>query len=745
MASLAATITAAPTCADCVFGATSTTKYSYTVHTVQTVNVTVIPHVTTFSNAPNITSYETLTQIDTIYVGGENGTATGAANATTFNSPGDITWTVGDATLTYPTTYVQYLGFAGAAPSNAACAEDINAKRIEMPQSTATFIYPYNKSVSTLPLELLDYLGTLPTITEQLDDAKPATCAPLTITPSPSIVTSNSRREAKRYEGARRADGQSQVVVEVGGNNDTHWLWQRQASGGAASSGFVPTGFGSSTSFVTSSLAILPSSEAQATTASFRGPANDHTTAFVLNTITGEAIVVPGNNTAEPAVIGQPTPTNDNVQRPTSPDDENNQSPQPTQQPSQSDNSPGDEQSPSQQGPNVSNILQLLPSVIDAQNSAENPAPTQGGGDEQAAPNSGGLGSSPDGSQHQDTQPAATQAHVFNVGTNAVSANSEGNVQIGTQVLTPGQTIDVGSGASPTAAFVQTYGGSTRLVVGDSTYRPVEGSAPAATAAPAVITADGQTYTAVQNGESLVFAGGSSTFAFPAGSATTVRSVQVSAAADGSAVVVDGSTIAIPQTTPAPGAVITAGDQTFSVAQSDGSIMLVDGTSTIQIVAGSRTVVDGQTFSVGPSGNAIIVDGTTVPVPNAAASPTPTEMIVSANGNTFTAVDESGSVILKDGSSTITLEDGSQTTFEGQTVSALPNGDGVVVDGSITTRFGSTSTPTGVGDYINSGLGSNPTSTGGSAGDTPESGANRVPLLISASTMGLLVAISVLL
>ncbi|KAF2172119.1 hypothetical protein M409DRAFT_49862 [Zasmidium cellare ATCC 36951] len=576
-----------------------------------TVNVTVIPHVTTFSNGPNITNYSTLTQTETIYVVGDNITATNLANATTFNSPNDITWTVGDVTLTYPTTYIQYLGFAGAAGSNGACAEDTDAKSIKLPESTVgeSFIYPYTDGASLLPSELLDYLGTIPTITEQFHEAVPATCAPLTITPGPIYTTVDFRREAKRYEGARRNVTSSQCV-----------------EGGART---VQTGVSQ-----TKGVSTLPM---------ISGPTNDHTTAFVLNTVTGRAIVVPGDTAEQVMVDPQPTPTDDTIERPSSPSNDDQDSPQSTQAPPQP-NIPDliqsvaeGQQTDNQQSVPANNIPDIVASAAAAQKSTEvQPVASQ--------PNSNG----------QNGQPAATQGPVFNVGNAIVSANSQGNFQLGTQVLTPGHTLNIGSEASPTPAALRDSGGSTRLVIGSSTYQPVGENAPVVTAVPAVFTADGQPFTVIQNGPSLIVAGGSSTLTLPPGSTSSLGDVEIAAGLSGSAVVADGSTLQVPQVTQPPTALVTAGDQTLSAFQSDSSIILVDELSTIEIPAGSQTIIDGHTFSAGSSGNAIVFDGSTVSIGNA-ASPTPTEMVVTVDGNTFTAVDETGSVIFKDGGSTVTL------------------------------------------------------------------------------------------
>ena len=69
----------------------------------------------------------------------------------------------------------------------------------------------------------------------------------------------------------------------------------------------------------------------------------------------------------------------------------------------------------------------------------------------------------------------------------------------------------------------------------------------------------------------------------------------------------------------------------------------------------------------------------------------------------------SGSVILEDGHSTTVVKDGRNVVFEGQTIKVPSHGTAVVVNGKTTQFTTSTSaTTTGVGGYVNSGLGGKP-------------------------------------
>lgn len=173
----------AAACPSCVFGATSTSLHSFTYHAVQTITVSVIPHVTVYTNGTEKTSFESITETNTDYVGESNGTA-----PKTFSDKKDLTWTVGDATLTWPTTYVQYCGFEGAtatAEGSSTCAQVTDAVAVGIPASaqSAPFIYPLEANATaatTLPSPLLDYLAQLPEVSEQFNGYPLTGCAPLT-------------------------------------------------------------------------------------------------------------------------------------------------------------------------------------------------------------------------------------------------------------------------------------------------------------------------------------------------------------------------------------------------------------------------------------------------------------------------------------------------------------------------------------------------------------------------------------
>jgi hypothetical protein len=189
---MASSVTACPTC---VFGATSTSLLSFTFQAVETITVSVIPHVTVFPNGTDTTSFERKTLTETDYVGGGNGGTT--TSRRTFTDKKEFEWTVGDATLTYPTTYIQYLGFQGAPATTTGaetCANPSDASPVSLPASTetASFIYPLGVNATAdaaLPVPLLSYLGQIPEVASQFDGEVLTGCAPLTYTPRPIYTT----------------------------------------------------------------------------------------------------------------------------------------------------------------------------------------------------------------------------------------------------------------------------------------------------------------------------------------------------------------------------------------------------------------------------------------------------------------------------------------------------------------------------------------------------------------------------
>ena len=124
-------------------------------------------------------------------------------------------------------------------------------------------------------------------------------------------------------------------------------------------------------------------------------------------------------------------------------------------------------------------------------------------------------------------------------------------------------------------------------------------------------------------------------------------------------------------------AVITTNGHIITAIHSGGSLILKDGTQRTTVAAGKSATFDGQTFRVPWHGGSVAVNGHHVPFTAADAS----KAVVTAGGHTFTAVYVGKSVILKDGSSTITVKDGSHTRFAGQDITVGPHGGAIIVNG----------------------------------------------------------------
>ncbi|KAK3639110.1 hypothetical protein LTR56_012659 [Elasticomyces elasticus] len=655
---------ATTTCAPCVFGALETSVLSYTAHSFEHITVAIDTYFTVFPNHSQTSTTSRRTLTETLAL------PSNASASPTFSNTDNITWTVGNATLTWPTTYVQYLQFAGAPATTddgQLCAQQTDASYIMVPTSTdaASFIYPSSNATAGMPLptDLLEYLDSFPEISSQFLGDDLTECAPLKLTALRTravAVPIQPAQPRRRFEGARTSGNQAPFVTPlvVPGGNRT--IYPRDPSG-------YGTGTGGADTTTSPSSASLPE--------------NAHTTAFVINTISGRSIVVTqtGSAVTPPAIVpaNSPSPS--------------------TPTPSPAGNGGGSSGS----NTHLSNLLGNMQSAA-----IQGASPTEGSGSagsqdlsnllsniNNVATQDGNSGSQPAITQHHDS-PAATPP-VFTVGNSVISAGSDGTYTYAGSALAPGSTVMVGSGDQHTAAALQTSGGSTQLVVGGKT---IAGSPPAETAAgsapsQAVITANGQTITAVQDGSSLVLKDGSSTTTVPAGSPATFDGQTVSAASGG-ALIVNGQTVT-PMTAQATGStgevVITTNGQTFTAVQSGSSLVLKDGSSTTAVPAGSAATFDGQTVSAA-SGGALVVNGQIVTSMAAQATSNAGEAVITAGGHTFTAAQVAGgSVVLKDGSSTTTVPAGSAATLDGQTVSAA-SGGALVVNGKTITLLAAQAT-----------------------------------------------------
>lgn len=732
-------------CASCYFGAVNTQTLSYTSHDViETINVTVTPYVTVYSNGSRTTLYSSSTQTEAIVAG--NGTQP----STTFAHPSDITWLVDNVTLTYPTTYIQYPRFEGVAANseqNKSCLQASEATSVGLPSSTnaSYFIYPLQTYEGGLayPTAMLDYLDSLATISSQFH-GQPLTACTL-LYPGPPLerraLPSPSPRlkPAQLEELITHSPGLPSNVpgqVYVAGS-----LFQRQyessgnktsdiSHGNTTATGSTPksTCPGSTvtvtlakTTIQTSVLEILTTETlfstgtgfhtsttlaSSSTATSTSTPEQGHSTAYVLNTFTAPPITstVPSSSPSAPLAASNPNTVSPSalsaqstISNPTS-----------TQSPSPGDSSvqvtssrapaTGTSSLPTNQQPSSSDAT--LPGVggstsapssdVGPQGPSRNTASSPTAPQTQGSTTAPGSPASSDNAQGSlvtsNSQPTMTSPAppVFPDESTTISESSNGQYYYNTQVLAPGSTIVVGSGSSATTVVLQTFGGTTQLVVGGSTVQaspaPVQSSAQGNT--PGAIVTGSQPFTALNSGSSIILVGTSSTITLAPGSVATFQSQVISAASGGSQVVVGGSqTLAL--TTPlvtsgsTPGLVVTTNGHTITAIPTGSSVLIEEGSSTITIPNGGVATFAGQTVSAPSSGgSAVVVNGKTF-----SSSAAVSEVVVTTNGHTVTAIPIGSSVVLAEGSSTLTISNGAAATFAGQVVSAEPSGSGIVVNG----------------------------------------------------------------
>ncbi|KAI6909850.1 hypothetical protein KC318_g3545 [Hortaea werneckii] len=729
---MAATTSLVPTCASCIFGAVSTSVLSYTAHVIKTIEVDVTPHVFTYLNGTReTTSLESNTHTEAIAIPTGNATES-VETSQTFSDIRNVTWTVGDATLTYPTSYVQYLAFAGAAAINTdepACAEQTDATNVQLP-STTDAVY------STLQ----------PTPVERTDlDASTASIE--TLLP-------------KRYEGPRGKQHQGPIVtLSPDAKNDTQGIGRRQnlsGSGfatGTGTEGFATPGHPEESTESVGSRTTLAYSSVAAT--------NVHTTAFVIAPITGRDIVTSESPSPGPTTHGGNTdkatalPANNG-----SGDDKPNENEEHGSSSGNGDSSTNGEDNGGASGDN------------DGSDSSEQTGGSGNGGsgqdsrhsddvshdgnsDEESSGDSAGHSGSDgsgsnensgdDAGSHSGGQSATTgnesgEETGEQSGTNDASNNSSGSGDA------QGQSHDDSSSHNDSedggSEGSQAGGDSSQNQSGDGTRSSVSngdasqtsgsnngdnagdeadisnllgGIASAASdldqtgdvantaqvqAAQATFAANGNTYTVVKQGEAVVAEGASATLTVSVGSGTVFEGQTISAASDGN-VAINGQqqTFTSPGTSPSYGqTTLTEAGKTFTASQAEGTaIVLNEGGSSMTIQGAEQTRFAGETVSVQSNGNAFVLGSRTISF-NAAAS-TSASAVFTAGTHTITALQTGDSVILQDSTSTMSVSDGVETTFEGQEVSVASNGQSILF-GSQTITLDSIVTPAPNGQAV---------------------------------------------
>ena len=282
-------------------------------------------------------------------------------------------------------------------------------------------------------------------------------------------------------------------------------------------------------------------------------------------------------------------------------------------------------------------------------------------------------------------------------------------------IITIGSSTLAVSGPAPTIyGHIISAGASNMYVDGTPVpYSQLPRAGPTPGSA-AVATIGGQRYTAnAPSGSSGVIVIASSTLSV-SGAAATISGHTISAGA--SNIYVDGtpipfSAIATPGSTPTSTAIITLGGQTYTATVATGSSgVVIIGSSTLSI-SGPAATIAGQTISLAPAG--IVINGSPTSTPSSFVE---SEALLTLGGQTYTAINPSGSgsvVII--GSSTVTLGT-SPVTIGGSIISLGPAG--LVVGGSATVPFTATTVPgsAGIGGLIVSGFGTGATQGAGNIG-----------------------------
>lgn len=255
---------------------------------------------------------------------------------------------------------------------------------------------------------------------------------------------------------------------------------------------------------------------------------------------------------------------------------------------------------------------------------------------------------------------------VITIGTQTFAANSATQFNLGSgQTLKPGGVATIhGTTVSlgPSASFVVVNGATATLSSPNTTPPPV-------------ITIGSRTF--VPNAATQFFLAPGQTLS--PGGVATISGTTVSLAPNADFVVLNGHTETLPPPaiTPPP-ILLIAGT---SVTANAGTTFSIDGQA---LTPGGKITVDGTTVSLGTAANVLVVNGVTLTRPPVTLADFPTLTI---GGQQITPIPEPGhpglSEYVVNGK---TLVPGvSALTIDGTTVSLLPSGAGVVINGATTT------------------------------------------------------------
>ncbi|KAK5135210.1 hypothetical protein LTR08_005459 [Meristemomyces frigidus] len=304
--------------------------------------------------------------------------------------------------------------------------------------------------------------------------------------------------------------------------------------------------------------------------------------------------------------------------------------------------------------------------------------------------------------EHSSPTSTAPQQTVASIGSQQVTGSRASGVSGAVVVAGGDSSVTLPSGASAaTIAGQQVSINSDGAVVASSGTLfttialppPESGSiAGSADADSTVVSIGGSVLPAKSSGNAIVLG---TAIVSVGGAAQTVNGQVVSAASDG--LHVGTAIVSVPSAEQALNepvnvqaatqAVFTGSDgRQMTVQQQGSSAVVADGSSTVTLALGSQATFDGKVVSAPSTGGAVILDGSSLAfstvTPESPDSVTGA-VVTGSNGQAITAVQQKSAVILKDGSSTITVPFGADVTFDGHAVS-IPTAppDAIMLDGS---------------------------------------------------------------
>jgi hypothetical protein len=312
---------------------------------------------------------------------------------------------------------------------------------------------------------------------------------------------------------------------------------------------------------------------------------------------------------------------------------------------------------------------------------------------------------------------------ILTLGSNTVTANTQGQFVVGTETLKPGGpaiTVNGNTYSIAPAGSIAIINGVTRTLA----------NAPVMTPPPVLTVGSGQVMSATVIGGSTQFVLGDKTLA--PGKAITVDGTTYSMPSAGSAtaIVINGVTSTFQ---PGQSALTLAGKQSVTATMIGGTSVYVFGPSQT-LTPGGILTVSGTTFSMpaSASGSVIVINGVTSTLAQGPVTFAAPQLTI--NGKTYSASVRDGTTefALAQG---VTLRPGQAVTVSGTTYSLDSQGTALIINGqtssiprmpasnsasttqssSASARSSTTTNARDVGNYVWSGL-------GGGAGKTSQAG-----------------------